>query len=124
MRLEKYGKQHDYAMTYMMATRQLRLDAALPKLGFIVYDEHGDVQVPVCAGFLREVEGGALLFDSLVSNKNLSAEQRAEGMKLLWQEIVKIEKPILGFTKDEQTLGRALEHGFILLPHAVLSLSR
>jgi hypothetical protein len=125
MQVEKYSKSHEHAMIYLMSTRQLALDAALPKLGYVVYDERGDVLIPVCAGFLREVEGGAYLFDSLVSNKNLSAEQRGEGMSLLWSAILgSTTMPILGFTKDEQTYNRALEAGFVHLPHAVLSLSR
>lgn len=100
----------------------------LPKLGFVVYLEGRDVDrcEAVCAGFLREVEGGTYLFDSLISNPKLNSKQRAEGMAMLWKAVLDAAGgcSVLGFTINEQTMQRAEDAGFKRLPHVVYSLTR
>ncbi len=123
-----YGPQFSAAIEFMLKTHGInKMDFRLPKLGFIVMHEiSGDVLVPVCAGFLREVEAGPYLFDSLVSNADLNSEQRAAGMSLLWDAVLAKagDRSVLGFTVDDSTLQRATGLGFVPLPHTVLSLTR
>ena len=91
----------------------------LPRLGFIVYQNAGE---PVCAGWLREVEGNAYLFDSLISNKDLSSEERHRGMELLWRTIIKQAKGryLMGTSVDKGTIQRAVAAGFDRMPHTML----
>ena len=90
----------------------------LPRLGFIVYQNAGE---PVCAGWLREVEGGAYLFDSLISNKELNSEQRHQGMELLWRTVLKQAKGkyIIATSNDSGTIKRGLALGFKAMPHTL-----
>lgn len=131
MFVEKCGREHRAAVAHLMKKRGVWHVGAmddLPKVGFVVYEERGAVDrcVAVCAGFLREVEGGSLLFDSLISAPELNSEQRAKGMELLWAAILEVagRRPVLGFTTDEGTMQRAESAGFIRLPHVVFSLKR
>lgn len=90
----------------------------LPKRGFVVTDG------PEAAafGFLRKVEGGYMLFDSLISNPKLNSEQRNMAMELLWTTVIAASKgkTLLGFTKDNGTLQRALKAGFAPEAYTVL----
>lgn len=90
----------------------------LPRLGFIVYQNAGE---PVCAGWLREVEGGAYLFDSLISNKDLSSAERHEGMDLLWKTILKQAKGkyLMATSIDKGTIKRGTDLGFKAMPHTL-----
>lgn len=125
MIVQDYKPEHDFAVQYMLMARKLKLDMPLPKLGVVVFDERGDVLVPVCAGFLRSVEGGSYMFDSLISNPGLSSAERHNGMDLLWKSLLaKTEQPIIGLSVDGGTISRAIAHGFQQQPHAVLTLSR
>lgn len=123
MKIHKFEPEHIEQFHFMMSGRQIPIvGTQLPKLGFIVLEG----EVPVCAGFLREVEGGLYFFDSLISNKNLNSETRATGMDLLWSQII-AETPsssVIGFTTDAGTLQRAKSLGFKEASFSVLSLNR
>lgn len=111
-------------MKHLLASRDLLNQLPyLPKLGLIVFTG-SDKLVPVCAGFLREVERGPYLFDGLISNPKLKTEQRAAGMALLWPAITALAGPngLIGFTTDNQTYNRAVEAGFTVTAHTVLTL--
>ena len=131
MFVEKCGREHRAAVMHLLKAHSMwsrdSMDQ-LPKLGFVVYMERGDVDKceAVCAGFLREIEGGSYLFDSLISNPKLNSEQRHRGMSMLWSTILEAAKgcSVLGFTDNAGTMQRAEDAGFTRLPHVVLSLTR
>lgn len=90
----------------------------LPALGFIV-SSGGPL---VCAGFLRKVEKGPYIVDSLISNPKMDSELRNEAMSLLWPALIEAagDKGILGFTIDYGTKQRAVANGFAELPYTFL----
>lgn len=131
MFVERYRAHDRTAVAHLLKKRGMWTYSAaeqLPKLGFVVYAEREtyDSYDAVCAGFLREVEGGSYLFDSLISNPDLNSEQRNQGMQLLWKAIMDEagKAGIIGFTTDTGTMQRAIEAGFQQLPHTTLSYKR
>lgn len=128
MFVEKYRNHDRTAVAHLLKKRGMWSYTAaeqLPKLGFVVYAEREayDSYDAVCAGFLREVEGGSYMFDSLISNPDLNSEQRNEGMNLLWKAVIEAagKSLIIGFSVDEGTIQRAVDAGFTRLPHVTLS---
>lgn len=126
MLVKVYTPELKPAVLYLMSTHDMpKLGFELPKLGLVVMTDEGG-SVPVCAGFLRAVEGGSYIMDSLVSNKKLKTEQRHQGMELLWPALLSLagSHSVLGFSTDGGTQARAIAHGFTALPHTVYSLTR
>lgn len=95
----------------------------VPKVGFIVSNE----EQLVCAGFLRMCEGNYALLDSLISNPWQYPEARDKAIDLVVESLIneakllKLKK-IVAHSKDLNTLVRSKKHGFIPLPHQLISL--
>ncbi len=92
-----------------------------PAIGCIAYDK----DLPVAVAFLRRVEGGFGMVDGLTSNPEASSEQRHLGLDLVIYHILSVGKAsgimhICSITQDENTLMRAIRHGFVKFPHAVV----
>lgn len=89
----------------------------LPVIGFCVY-LHG--VVPVSFVFLRKIEGGSMLMDSMVTNPNQFPWIRDIANNKVVAEAIKFAKKqkvpsILAVSKDANTLLRSRSHGFVLL---------
>ena len=97
--------------------------ADIPKLGLIAYKD----EVPVVLGFLREVEGGYAMMDSLITNPSIAPEIRNDMIDLLVTELIELAKQnkfksIIAVSVDKNTIIRSQKHGFILLDHKLISL--
>lgn len=90
----------------------------VPRLGFVV--THDDRAAAM--GFMREVEGGSYMFDSLISDPELKTEQRHKAMLLLWAKVINqaAGAPIIGFSTNDGTINRALASGFKAVAYTVL----
>lgn len=90
----------------------------LPRLGYMIPG--------VAAAFLRRVEGGYALMDSLVTNPHVSSNTRHKALESLYDIILQEPsiKGIIGFTVDESTLMRAKARGFKQLQHTVLTYTK
>lgn len=128
MRVERYVPHLRPCMEHLTSTHNIPdLGIGLPKLGIVVFkDNTDDMSVPVCAGFLREVEGGAYMFDSLISNKKLNSEQRHQGMTQLWAALLELagNSYVFAMTVDEGTKQRGETLGFVALPHTTYEYKR
>lgn len=86
----------------------------LPKMGFIVPG--------VAAGFVRQVEGGYGILDSLVSNPLASKETRHRALDSLFTQLIASgPSKMIGTTVDKGTFSRAVDHGFKPHPHTFLT---
>lgn len=95
----------------------------VPKLGYIVKEGKS----PVCAGFLRMIEGKYCQIDTLVSNPHHSAPLRHKCMNLLVETLINKAKSlklkgIMSTTIDNSVIMRAVQVGFTVLPHVVIAL--
>lgn len=99
--------------------------ANIPRVGYIVYD---DFNTPVCAGFLRRIEGKYAQIDTLVTNSQCSSSLRHDGLEVLIKAIINEAKSrkikgLISTTTDTGTLMRAIRVGFSKAPHTVITLS-
>ena len=81
----------------------------------------------VCCGFLRLIEGGYALLDGYATDPDAPAELRNKSLNLLTKYLVTRAKQIgirglFATSIDNNTIKRALEHKFSVLPYAVLVL--
>lgn len=119
MFLEKYTYHFKQGLMALLDSRGLASEFAnLPALGFVVCQE----DTIVCAGFLRDVERGPYILDSLISNQKIGPGLRNEAMNLLWPALIAAagDRDILGFTIDCGTRQRAEANGFAQLPYTLL----
>lgn len=98
--------------------------ADLPEIGYVAYMLH----IPIAAGFLRKVEGNFALLDSLITDPVAPANVRDKAIDLVVNDLIgraKIEKmsKLIAFSVDKNTILRSSKHGFVGLPHSVISLS-
>lgn len=98
-------------------------DIGLPQLGFIAYID----AKPLAGGFLRMIEGGYAMIDTLVSDAQASSQQRHEGMTTVVAALIQTSKDlklkgILCHTRDEGVLKRAASLGFKVLPQTIIAL--
>ncbi len=96
----------------------------LPELGLIAYK----TGCPIAAGFLRRVEGGYAILDSLVTNPMVLPALRDKTLDLLVKDLISLAKEngikgLIATTVDCHVIERALKHGFIKLPHVSISLA-
>lgn len=96
----------------------------LPDIGLMVTDEDGKI----AAGFLRRVEGGFFLMDSLIANPESSGKRRYQAIDLLVQGLLAKArelglKKVLAFTRERAILKRSVKHGFRILDHVVIGIS-
>jgi hypothetical protein len=103
----------------------LLLDSAdLPQLGYIAYDS----ATPIAIGFLRMLEGGYAMIDTLVSNGDLSSDIRHEGMTALIDQLTgkarKLGlKGLISLTADYGVIKRAEAIGFQVINQTAIGLS-
>lgn len=96
----------------------------LPELGLIVYK----TGCPVVAGFLRKIEGGYAMLDSLITNPVVLPEIRDKMIDYLVKELISLAKSegikaITAASLDENTLLRSIRHGFVKQAHTVITLN-
>ncbi len=90
----------------------------LPRVGFVVPG--------VAIGFIREVEGGMGIFESLVSNPFASSALRHAAMSAIYAKVMndaRFER-IIGFSVDNGALSRSADAGWLQLPFTVMSWER
>lgn len=93
----------------------------VPQFGFICFNEHE----PICAGFLRKVEGGYMFMDSLITNPIAAPHLRNKAINLVVTELIELAKDlkitkILAYSTDSNTLERSKKYGFRALPENVV----
>ena len=95
---------------------------ALPKIGYFAVVNN----MPVAAAFLRTCEGDVSIFDSLVTSKQASSDERHQAIEALTEQIIGDAKRLgftrmLAFSVNAQTLSRAEARGFKKTPFTVMS---
>lgn len=125
----KHSKQHFEYICLMHNTQNSPLAEVLtaldvPQLGYIVMQQE---DVLVCAGFLRMLEGGYAMIDTMVTNAELSSEIRHKGLSILVDRLIAdailLElKGIISLTSDTGVINRALTLGFKEINQKVISL--
>lgn len=88
----------------------------IPVVGFIVIIDN----VPASIGFVRKMEGNYGMFDTFVTNGNLSSEIRHLAMKTLVDRLLDKAKQlklkaIISYTSDAGVINRAKALGFVVL---------
>jgi hypothetical protein len=96
------------------------LAADLPKFGLIAIENN----IPIAAGFLREVEGDYAMLDSYITNSSVDGALRNKALDLITSKLMKIAEhnnvvKLIAFTKSESIFNRSLKHGFNASPHLV-----
>lgn len=96
----------------------------LPRNGLIVMDG----ATPIAAGFIRLCEGNHGLFDSYITNPDMTPNARNSALDVLTLALIEESKAlklkvVLALTVDENTKVRSIKHGFVQLEHTVLALS-
>ena len=91
-------------------------EETLPKLGYIASE--GSIVVAIC--FLRKMEGGFAMIDTLVSNKDLASEFRHLGVQAVVDAVIAAArnqgiKGLICLTSDEGVFKRAMGMGFTSL---------
>ena len=81
----------------------------------------------VCCGFLRKIEGGYAMIDGYASDPEALPVVRHDALNLLTAQLVKeaqrLEiKTLFALSIDKNTIMRASDHGFSVLPYAALAL--
>lgn len=96
----------------------------IPSIGALSFYE----KEPIAAGFLRSCEGSVGLFDSFIANPFSEFEIRDVCLDQVVLYLLKEARErglnqIFGFSKNKRILERAFKHGFIQMPHRVISLN-
>lgn len=109
-----------------LITDMLTADA-LPMVGFIAYHVTDRASTPVCAGFLREVEGGYGQLDTLVTNANLPGAIRHLGVSKVVDALIAQARKwelhgLICLTNDAGILKRAESLGFHVLNQTPIAL--
>jgi hypothetical protein len=125
----EHGSKHDDVISHWFDIREMdrRGLLELPVFGCVVYNS----DTPIAIGFLRQIEDGFAMFDSIITDPNQPAEMRNEALDFLFDGLIKKAKSInikqiFGFTLDANTVERSLKHGFQKQHYttAVLDLTR
>lgn len=103
-------------------TNQLQPDH-LPEVGFYAYNS----AIPIAMGFLRKVEGGYGMIDTLVTNGDLPSETRHLGIQLVVDTIIEAAKTlklkgIISLSSDTGVINRAISIGFHVVPQTAIAL--
>ena len=97
------------------------LPETLPEIGYMAFEG----AIPVCAGYLRRVEGGYAQIDGLVSNADVDSDIRHEHMTKLVDKLIEdaVNLGIIGlvcYTDNQDVLKRAKGLGFIVTSKIVI----
>lgn len=109
---------HNWLLERGLATRVIE---DLPALGYITLDRGR----PIAAGFIRLMEGGFGMMDSLITDPSAPGEIRSKAIDLVVTKLLKQAKSagvkhIFAFSRDNNTLERSIKHGFKKLPETVI----
>lgn len=126
MRVEEYvHSEHGSFIRDWLIARGLdgELSNEPAEIGFVVFNENE----PICAAFLRLIEGKYALLDGLISNPNAESQLRNDGINLVVEKIISIAKhlgikQIIAFSIDKGTLSRALLYGFAIADDRMIKL--
>lgn len=128
IKLIKYQKKHYDIVIGLHKSQGSHLANVLkpndiPRLGYLITINN----VPIGAGFLRKVEGGYCLFDTLVTNGTVSSNIRHQALCILVDKIIEMAKiykfkGILAYTMDKGILSRAQSIGFKVVDQTLMSL--
>lgn len=81
--------------------------------------------IPVCAGFIRRVEGGFCMIDGVITDPDQPKSLRNDALNVLTEELIgwakhlKIKGIIIN-SSDKNTIERSLRFGFKKLPDQFL----
>lgn len=124
MELLKFKQEFIPHLKEWLEKRNLNTEVVneLPEHGYLVVENNQ----AICAGFIRQVEGGYGLIDSFISNPEMIAMKRHEGLNLLIDQLLSDAlkrgmKQVLATTTDAHTIERALSRGFEKLPHTTIA---
>lgn len=97
---------------------------ALPETGLITFYE----STPVCAGFLRQVEGDFVMIDSMITNPDMHPAVRNEALDIVTSGLIQLArdfgmKKIMANSTDAHTLERAERFGFKRVPQVLIVLT-
>lgn len=115
--IEVSSYQSSYLDTLVMLhetnSQDYNHDNVLPEIGFVAYEG----AIPVAMGFLRQIEGGYALIDTLVTNRDLSSELRHVGISKLVDKLIETAKDqgfkgVMALSNDDGILKRADTLGF------------
>lgn len=128
MDIYKYEPKHFKIVQFLHETQKSPLSKHLeskniPEIGYIVANSN----YIVAAGFLRKLEGGYAMIDTLVSNGALPGDTRHLGLSLLIDELIKSAVTlnltgIISLTTDNGVISRAKSLGFRADNQTVVSL--
>lgn len=120
----KYDSEADrWNILQVLKKREMSLALAddLPRIGIVVYEEDHFI----AAGFLRLCEGNHGLLDSYITNPTMPPSVRDQAMDMIMKRLLerakKLEiKEVFGFCMDDNTISRAIRHGFAITQHKML----
>lgn len=126
MDIKPYNVKYKIQLTQIILNRNLSSTVIdeLPEFGLVAFEDNKIV----AACFFRRIEGSSIvLMDSLITNPSISKDLRDIAQDRLVKKLIKIAKHynitnILAFTMIKSTLIRSQKHGFVCLPHQVISL--
>lgn len=128
MKLVEYKCQHFPLLVELLKANKSHIAHAvtlnnMPETGFIVFDV-----TPVAMGFLRKVEGGAGMIDTLVTDPKASSELRHNAINLIVDELMKSAKHmklygVFAFTQEKCVISRARALGFNIAPDKLIHLN-
>lgn len=126
MQLEKYRSEHSSLIHSWLRSRDMDHTMAdePPEIGFVVFDENE----AICMAFLRKIEGNVAFLDNLTTNPLISSSVRNKCIDFLVTKIIEEAvnlgfKGLLAYSTDESTLIRSKKHGFLPMPHTLISLN-
>lgn len=115
--------KHSSSMLQLLASHNLNeeLVHTLPQFGLIAFER----ELPIAAGFIRQVEGNYAILDSIISNPTADPSLRHRALDLIYKKCIHIAKlngitRLIGTTADHGILTRSLNHGFLITPHVYL----
>ncbi len=123
MRFDRYNPDDEIIINEWLDHRKVFFKDDLPRTGVIcrVDDE------PICAGFLRYVEGNLAIMDNLITNPHAKSYVRNIAIDGVVNELINIAKKhaikkVIAFSVDDGILKRSKLHGFEKLEHTVIVL--
>lgn len=123
MRLVVYrpdtDEEHLRAMLKNRAMSDELVDT-LPKTGFLVFESGR----PIAAGFIRDCEKGIGMLDSYISSPDEDAELRNAALDMITERLIEQSElmgmtSLLAFSDTQNIIIRALQHGFVAIPHVM-----
>ncbi len=123
MRISLYHSDMDEKhLRSMLKNRDLEetLIKTLPKVGFVVFQDDR----PIAAGFVRDCEKGIGMLDSYITSPDEDAELRNKALDWITERLIAQSERmgmtrLLAFSDTQNIIIRALNHGFVAIPHVM-----